>query len=85
MNSLPLNQTNASGKSPFLQNNPTSFNFNKGLFNLLADSIFMQKYLNLFIETLLSYFYQNEAIDFEKILIDIISMKIMYQGKPRTD
>jgi hypothetical protein len=85
MNSLPLNQTNASGKSPFLQSNPTSFNFNKGLFNLLADSIFMQKYLNLFIETLLSYFYQNEAIDFEKILIDIISMKIMYQGKPRND
>ncbi len=64
MNSLPLNQTGVSGKSPFLQNNSNSFNFNKGLFNLLADSIFMQKYLNLFIETLLSYFYQNEAIDF---------------------
>ncbi len=25
------------------------FNFNKGLFSLLADSIFMQKYLDLFI------------------------------------
>jgi hypothetical protein len=39
--------------------NQASFNFNKGLFGLLADSIFMQKYLDLFIETLLSYFYQN--------------------------
>ena len=53
-----------------------SFSFNKGLFSLLADSIFMQKYLDLFIETLLSYFYQNEGIDFERILIDVISMKI---------